>query len=62
MGIGEWRALISDEDVEVKKGTPQIVRVKKVEFPSNSICVMLARMRHALGAVIEILHPGKQII
>ena len=58
-GIGEWRALISAEDVEVKEGVPTVIKIEKVEFPPNSICIMLARMRHALGAVLEILHAGE---
>jgi len=58
-GIGEWRALIADENKEVEEGKPVIIRIKKVEFPPNSICIMLARMRHALGAVLDVLHAGK---
>lgn len=42
------------ELVEVKKGVPTVIKIEKVEFPPNSICIMLARMRHALGAVLEI--------
>ncbi|RLI80506.1 hypothetical protein DRP05_00615 [Archaeoglobales archaeon] len=59
MGVGEWRALISAEDVEIKGYSPIIIKINKVEFPPNSICLMLARMRHALGAVVEILHVGE---
>lgn len=59
IGVGEWRALISAEDVEIKGYSPKIIKINKVEFPPNSICVMLARMRHALGAVVEILHTGE---
>lgn len=47
------------ELVEVKEGVPTVIKIEKVEFPPNSICIMLARMRHALGAVLEILHAGE---
>lgn len=59
IGIGEWRALISAEDMKIKAYSPVIIKVNRVEFPPNSICLMLARMRHALGAVVEILHAGE---
>ncbi|MCD6493434.1 MAG: DUF22 domain-containing protein [Archaeoglobaceae archaeon] len=59
VGIGEWRALISAEDVKIKAKSPIIIKINKVEFPPNSIGLMLARMRHALGAVIELLHSGE---
>ena len=59
IGIGEWRALIADENTEIKGYSPKIIKIKRVEFPPNSISLMLARMRHALGAVVELLHAGK---
>ncbi len=58
VGIGEWKALIADEDKTVEKGKPEVIRIKKVEFPPNSVCFILGRMRHALGAVIDVLHGG----
>ncbi len=58
VGIGEWKALIADEDKRVEEGKPVIVKIKKVEFPPNSICLILGRMRHALGAVLSVLHGG----
>ncbi len=42
----------------VEKGKPEVIRIKKVEFPPNSVCFILGRMRHALGAVIDVLHGG----
>jgi len=57
-GIGEWKALISDEEKEVEEGKPVIIKIKRVDFPPNSVCFILGRMRHALGAVVEVLHDG----
>ena len=58
-GIGEWKAVISDENVKLEAFKPVVVKIKRIEFPPNSIAIKLERMRHAYGSVIDVFHVGK---
>ncbi|WP_290726103.1 DUF22 domain-containing protein [Archaeoglobus sp.] len=50
----QWKTLIADEDVEVERGKPVVVKVRTVDIPENTIVGPLNIMRHALGTVIEV--------
>ena len=56
--VTQWRLLIADEDVSVKKGEPKIIRVKKLVLPENTMVGPLSIMRHALGIVTEVVQCG----
>lgn len=56
--IGEWRMLISDQDLELKSGEGVMVKIKPLEIPRNTIPVPLYGYRHPDGVVIDIYSPG----
>ena len=56
--VTQWKTLVAEEDVEVKKGKPVVVKVKPVDIPDNTIVGPLNIMRHALGSVIDVVECG----
>ncbi len=52
--VAKWECLIADENKKVKFGEPAVVKVKKVEVPSNTIVYPLSIMRHAFGTVVDV--------
>ncbi|MBO8182928.1 MAG: DUF22 domain-containing protein [Archaeoglobus sp.] len=57
--IGVWKALVADENVELRKGEVVRIRVKDVNLPPNTLVVPLAIMRNAHGSVIDVVQLGK---
>ncbi len=56
--VTQWKVLIADEDVEVRKGEVKIVNVKPVYIPENTMVGPLHIMRHALGTVLDVVECG----
>lgn len=52
--IARWECIVADENKKVKKGMPEIVRIKRIEIPKNTIIYPLAIMRHAYGTVVDV--------
>ncbi|MBO8182508.1 MAG: DUF22 domain-containing protein [Archaeoglobus sp.] len=57
--LAEWIPLISDEDVNVKKGNPILIRISSIEIPGNTIPVPLFIMRNAYGIVLDLHLHGR---
>ncbi len=60
--VTQWRTLIAEEDVEVSKGEPVVIKVRTIEIPENTIVGPLHIMRHALGTITDVVEcgiPGK---
>ena len=49
-----WKLLMSKQEVEVKKGRPVIIKVRKIELPSKTAVSPLSIQRHALGTVVDV--------
>ncbi len=56
--ITQWKTLVADEDVHVKKGKPTVIKVKTVKTPKNTMVGPLHIMRHALGTVVDVVECG----
>ncbi|GAB4314252.1 MAG: DUF22 domain-containing protein [Methanobacteriaceae archaeon] len=46
---GNLRAMIADEDVEVKSGDVTPIKIQKVSIPANHLCYMCAYAANGLG-------------
>lgn len=46
---GNLRAMIADDDVEVKSGDVTPIKIKKVSIPANHLCYMCAYAANGLG-------------
>ncbi len=57
--IYEWIPIISEEDVEVKKGQLKIIRTVSFKAPKNTVLDSLFVMRNAIGDVVDIFRDGK---
>ena len=49
-----WKLLVSKQEVEVKKGRPVIIEVRKIELPPKTAVSPLSIQRHALGTVVDV--------
>ncbi|AAB91157.1 MULTISPECIES: DUF22 domain-containing protein [Archaeoglobus] len=49
-----WKLLISTQEVQVKRGRPVIIKVRKVELPAKTAVSPLSIQRHALGTVVDV--------
>ena len=56
--ITQWKTLIANEDVRVKKGKPVVIKVKTIEIPENTMVGPLNIMRHALGVTLDVVECG----
>lgn len=56
--VTQWEILIADEDKEVEKGKPVIVKIKPIFLPPNTMVGPLSIMRHALGIVSDVVECG----
>lgn len=54
----QWKVLIAEETVNVKKSEPVILKIKDVKIPENTILAPLSIMRHALGTTIDVIEKG----
>jgi hypothetical protein len=52
--VAYWKNLIADQEVEVRKNTISLIKIKSLSIPSHTIISPLSIMRHALGSVIDI--------
>ena len=59
---GKWEMLISDKDMEVKKGEVIEIPLKEVSIPENSVALPCAFIHHALGAVLKARHTGVALV
>ncbi len=57
--LGEWRMLISEEDVKLIPGNSKLIKVRNIEIPPNSIPVPLYGYRPPFGTVLDIFSPGR---
>ena len=57
--VAEWYPLIADEDLLVQPGKLELVKIKNLEIPPETIPVPLSIMRHAYGTVLDVYHSGK---
>ncbi|MGC9517653.1 MAG: DUF22 domain-containing protein [Methanomicrobiales archaeon] len=46
---GNLRAIIADDDVEVKSGEAVPIKIKHIDMPANHICYMCAYAANGLG-------------
>lgn len=54
----QWKVLVAEKTVEVKKGLPVVLKIKDVAIPENTILAPLSIMRHALGTTIDVIEKG----
>ncbi|MEM0215210.1 MAG: DUF22 domain-containing protein [Archaeoglobaceae archaeon] len=54
----QWKVLVADEGIHVKKSEPVILKIKDVKIPENTILAPLSIMRHALGTTIDVIEKG----
>ena len=59
---GKWEMLISDKDMEVKKGEVIDIPLKLVSIPENSVALPCAFIHHALGVVLKARHTGVALV
>ncbi len=57
--LGEWRMLISEEDVKLIPGNSRLIKVRNIEIPPNGIPVPLYGYRPPFGTVLDIYSPGR---
>lgn len=57
--VAEWYPLTADEDLNVQPSKLELVRIKNLEIPPETIPVPLSIMRHAYGTVLDVYHPGE---
>ncbi len=57
--LGEWKMVISDEDVHLAEGEAKLIKIKDIELAPNSIPVPLYGLRNPFGVVIDLYHSGK---
>ncbi len=48
-----WKLLVSTQEVQVKRGKPVIIKVRKIELPPKTAVSPLSIQRHALGTVVD---------
>ncbi len=46
--------IIADERKEVRYGEPEIIKIKKIKIPKNTITYPMCIMRHAYGAFVDL--------
>ncbi len=49
-----WKLLVSKQEVEVKKGKPVVIKVRKITLPPKTAVSPLSILRHALGTVFDV--------
>lgn len=54
----QWKVLIAEQNAEVKKGMPAMLKIRDVEIPENTILAPLSIMRHAIGTTIDVIEKG----
>ncbi len=54
-----WKPVIAEEDKEVKSGIPEIISIKKIKLPRNTMCSPLKIMRNGLGAFLSFFPLGE---
>ena len=57
--IAGWRLVIADEDRYVKEANPEIIKIKRISLPENTMVSPLSIMRHGLGTLISLCYIGK---
>lgn len=60
--VTEWEMLIAEENTNVEKGRPVVLKIKPVYISENTMVGPLSIMRHALGIVLNVVEcgiPGK---
>lgn len=53
-GTAYWKLLISKQEVEVRRGEPVMIKVRKIELPPKTAVSPLSIQRHALGTVVDV--------
>ncbi|WP_244372787.1 DUF22 domain-containing protein [Archaeoglobus fulgidus] len=49
-----WEVIIADERKEVRYGEPEIIKIKKIKIPKNTITYPMCIMRHAYGSFVDL--------
>ena len=57
--LGEWKMVISQEDVHIPEGEARLIKIRDIELAPNSIPVPLYGLRNPFGIVLDLYHPGK---
>ncbi len=57
--LGEWKMVISEEDVHIPAGEARLIKIRNIELAPNSIPVPLYGLRNPFGIVLDLYHPGK---
>ncbi len=57
--IAEWEPLISSENVEVKKGVLNRIKIREITLQPNTVVTPLHIMRNVFGSVVEVAQNGK---
>ncbi len=57
--LGEWKMVVSDEDIHLPEGEARLIKIRDIELAPNSIPVPLYGLRNPFGVVLDIYHPGR---
>ncbi|HDN74105.1 MAG TPA: DUF22 domain-containing protein [Archaeoglobus sp.] len=57
--MAAWQPIIADEDKTVERGKPEIVKIKKITLPENTMVSNLKLLRNELGVLITLCKFGK---
>jgi hypothetical protein len=55
---GRWDIIVSDENKEVVKGIPSLIKIRELVLPENSIVTPLYIMRNPMGTLLKVHQPG----
>ncbi|MDI3497706.1 DUF22 domain-containing protein [Archaeoglobus sp.] len=51
----QWKVLVADERREVEKGKPELIRLRVVRIPQNTIVAPLSIAPHATGTTVDVV-------
>jgi len=57
--LAAWQPIIADEDKSVESGKPEIVKIKKINLPENTMVSYLKLLRNELGVVVTLCKFGR---
>lgn len=57
--IVAWQPIIADEDKTVEKGKVEIVKIKEITLPENTMVSNLRLLRNEIGVLVTLCRFGK---
>ncbi len=60
--MAAWQPIIADEDKTVERGKLEIVKIKKIALPENTMVSNLKLLRNELGVLITLCRFGKPFL